>query len=391
MHGVDLPKLMAAYQPYVDNVMSRADLNYILADMLGEITAQHVYVFGGARPEVKPVSVGLLGADYVIDHDRYRFAKVYFGENWNPGLRAPLTEPGVNVHEGEYLLAVDGREVHGSDEIYSFFLERAGKAVQLKVGPDPGGKDARTVTVVPIGSEHALRQREWMEANRKKVDELSGGKLAYVYVPDTAVNGFTYFNRYYFAQNAKQGAVIDERFNGGGWIADYIVDWLQRPLLMAAMTREGKDTVIPRVIFGPKVMLINQFAGSGGDALPWMFRKLRTGPLIGTRTWGGLIGIGGYPDLMDGGAVTAPRFGLFNPDTGEFDVENKGVAPDIEVDITPALWRQGHDPQLEKGVEVALKQMQDHPTPPIKRPKYPVYEWQKMRAGAAAGQTSSDK
>jgi tricorn protease len=389
LHGADLRALMAAYQPYVDNVMSRADLNYIFADMLGEITAQHIYVFGGDRPEVKGVSVGLLGADYSIDHDRYRFTKVYFGENWNPGLRAPLTEPGVNVHEGEYLLAVDGREMHGSDEIYSFFLERAGKAVQLKVGRDPGGKDARSVTVVPIASERSLRQREWMEGNRKKVDELSGGKLAYVYVPDTAVNGFTYFNRYYFAQNSKQGAVIDERFNGGGWIADYIVDWLKRPLLMGAMTREGKDNVIPQVIFGPKVMLINQDAGSGGDALPWMFKKLGTGPLIGTRTWGGLIGIGGYPPLMDGGEVTAPRWGLYNPDTGEFDVENKGVSPDIEVDLDPALWRQGHDPQLEKGVSVALQELKDHPVPPIKRPKYPVYNWQKVRAEATKGQTSS--
>ncbi len=391
LHGADLKALMAAYQPYVDNVMSRADLNYIFADMLGEITAQHVYIFGGARPEVKPVSVGLLGADYSIDHDRYRFAKVYFGENWNPDLRAPLTEPGVNVHEGEYLLAVDGREVEGSDEIFSFFLERAGKSVQLKVGPDPGGKDARTVTVVPIASESSLRQREWIEGNRKKVDELSGGKLAYVYVPDTAVNGFKYFNRYYFAQNSKQGAVIDERFNGGGWIADYIVDWLQRPRLMAAMTRDGKDEVIPRVIFGPKVMLINQYAGSGGDALPWMFKKLGTGTLVGTRTWGGLIGIGGYPPLMDGGEVTAPRWGAFNPDTGEFEVENKGVAPDVEVDLDPALWRQGHDPQLEMGVEVALKQLQEHPVPPIKRPKYPVYDWHKVRAEAAGAQTSSDK
>jgi tricorn protease len=389
LHGADLRALMAVYQPYVDNVMSRADLNYIFADMLGEITAQHIYVFGGDRPEVKGVSVGLLGADYSIDHDRYRFTKVYFGENWNPGLRAPLTEPGVNVHEAEYLLAVDGREVHGSDEIYSFFLERAGKAVQLKVGRDPGGKDARTVTVVPIANERSLRQREWMEGNRQKVDELSGGKLAYVYVPDTAVNGFTYFNRYYFAQNSKQGAVIDERFNGGGWIADYIVDWLRRPLLMAAMTREGKDNVIPQVIFGPKVMLINQYAGSGGDALPWMFKKLGTGPLIGTRTWGGLIGIGGYPPLMDGGEVTAPRWGLYNPDTGEFDVENKGVSPDIEVDLDPALWRQGHDPQLEKGVSVALQELKDHPVPPIKRPKYPVYNWQKVRAEAAKGQATS--
>jgi tricorn protease len=388
LHGADLNQLMTLYQPYVDNAMSRADLNYIFAEMLGEITAQHIYVSGGDRPEVKHVSVGLLGADYSIDHDRYRFAKVYFGENWNPGLRAPLTEPGVNVREGEYLLAVDGRELLGTDEIYSFFLERAGKAVQLKVGPDPSGKDARVVTVVPIASELSLRQRQWIESNRKKVEELSGGKLAYVYVPDTAVNGYTYFNRYYFAQNAKQGAVIDERFNGGGWIADYIVDWLKRPLLMAAMNREGKDNTIPQVVFGPKVMLINEHAGSGGDALPWMFRKLGTGPLIGTRTWGGLIGIGGYPPLIDGGTVTAPRWGIYNPDTGEFDVENKGVAPDIEVEYNPALWRQGHDPQLEKAVEVALQELKDHPLPAIKRPKYPVYNWQRVRAEAAKGQTA---
>ena len=390
LHGLDIKAQMAAYQPYVDNVMSRADLNYIFADMLGDITAQHVYIFGGDRPQPKSVNVGLLGADYTIDHDRYRFAKVYFGENWNPSLRAPLTEPGVNVREGEYLLAVDGRELHGSDEIYSFFLERAGKSVVLKVGPDASGKDARTVTVVPIPDEHSLRQREWMESNRKKVDELSSGKLAYVYLPDTAVNGYTNFNRYYFAQNAKEGAVIDERFNGGGWIADYIVDWLKRPLLAAAMTREGKDSLIPRAVRGPKVMLINEMAGSGGDALPWMFRRLGTGPLIGTRTWGGLIGIGGYPPLMDGGLITAPRWGLFNPDTGEFDVENKGIKPDIEVDLDPALWRQGRDSQLEKGVSVALEELKEHPAPPIKRPKYPVYNWPKVRADAAKGETPSN-
>jgi tricorn protease len=388
LHGADLKSLMASYQPFVDNAMSRADLNYIFADMLGEITAQHVYIFGGDRPEVKQVSVGLLGADYAIEHDRYRFAKVYFGENWNPDLRAPLTEPGVNVHESEYLLAVDGRELHGTDDVYSFFIERAGKAVQLKVGPDASGKDARVVTVVPIGSERTLRLRDWMDSNRRKVDELSGGKLAYVYLPDTAVGGFTNFNRYYFPQNDKQGAVIDERFNGGGWLADYIVDWLSRPLLMSAMTREGKDILLPQVIFGPKVMLINQYAGSGGDALPWMFKQLNIGPLIGTRTWGGLIGIGGYPSLIDGGQITAPRFGLFNPRTGEFDVENIGVSPDIDVDLDPALWRQGHDPQLEKGVSVALSNLKEHPVAPVKRPKYPVYNWPKVRSDAAKGPAS---
>ena len=380
LHGADMKGLMATYQPFVDNVMSRADLNYIFGDMLGEITSQHVYISGGDRPEVKHVGVGLLGADYGIENGRYRFSRVYQGENWNPDLRAPLTEPGVNVREGEYLLAVNGRELKGSDEIYSFFQETAGKSIQLKVASDASGKDARNVSVVPIANERSLRQRAWMDANRHKVDELSKGRLAYVYLPDTAVNGYTNFNRYYFAQTDKQGAVIDERFNGGGWIADYIVDWLKRPLFAVAMTREGKDNDIPQTVFGPKVMLINESAGSGGDALPWMFRRQGTGPLIGTRTWGGLIGIGGYPPLIDGGGITAPRWGIFNPETGEFDVENKGVAPDIEVEFDPALWRKGRDPQLEKGVATALELLKAHPVPEIKRPKYPVYNWPAVRS-----------
>ena len=389
LHGADMKGLIATYQPYVDNVMSRADLSYIFSDMLGEITAQHVYIFGGDRPEVKHVGVGLLGADYRIENGRYRFLRVYQGENWNPDLRAPLTEPGVNVREGEYLLAVNGRELHGSDEIYSFFQETAGKSIQLRVASDANGKDARNVAVVPIANERSLRQRAWMDANRNKVEQLSQGRLAYVYLPDTAVNGYTNFNRYYFAQTDKQGAVIDERFNGGGWIADYIVDWLKRPLLAAAMTREGKDAYIPQAVFGPKVMLINEYAGSGGDALPWMFRRLGTGPLIGTRTWGGLIGIGGYPSLIDGGGVTAPRYGIYNPETGEFDVENTGVTPDIVVEFDPALWRLGHDPQLEKGVATALEELKAHPAPEIKRPKYPVYNWPAVRSGAAGAEKTA--
>ena len=389
LHGLNLKATEAAYQPYVDHVMSRADLSYIFADMLGDITAQHVYITGGDRPEVKHVSGGLLGADYTIDHDRYRFARIYRGENWNPDLRAPLTEPGVNVKEGEYLLAVNGRELRGTDEIYSFFQETAGKSIQLKVGPDPTGKDARSVSVVPIASEQTLRLRAWMDGNRAKVDQLSKRRLAYVYLPDTAVNGFTNFNRYYFAQSDRQGAVIDERYNGGGWIADYIVDWLKRPLLAVAMTREGKDDYVPKTISGPKAMIINEYAGSGGDALPWMFKRLGTGPLIGTRTWGGLIGIGGYPRLIDGGGVTAPRWGLFNPETGEFDVENKGIPPDIEVEADPAAWRQGRDPQLEKAVAVVLDELQNHPAPPIKRPKYPVYNWSEIRDAANASQKSA--
>jgi tricorn protease len=366
----------------VDAVMSRSDLTYVMADLLGEVTAQHIYLGGGDLPRLRSVPGGLLGADYEIANGRYRFKRIYRGENWNPDLRAPLTEPGVNVKEGEYLLAVNGRDLKGTDEVYALFESTAGKSVQLLVGADPGGKGARTVNVVPIPDEASLRLRAWMDRNRLFVEKRSGGKVAYVYLPDTAVGGYTNFNRYYFPQSDRQAAVIDERFNGGGWIADYVVDWLQRPRLMSAMTREGNDTNIPMTIFGPKVMLINEHAGSGGDALPWMFRKLGIGPLIGTRTWGGLIGIGGYPSLVDGGFTTAPRWALYNPDTGAFDVENIGVSPDIEVDLDPAEWRKGRDPQLEKGVDVVLELLKKSPPPPAKRPKYPVYDWQSQRKAA---------
>jgi len=382
LHGADLKSAATAYWPYLAGVMSRDDLTYLLADMLGEMTAQHVYLDGGEAPKPPHVAGGLLGADYQIDHGRYRFSKIYRGENWNPGLRAPLTEPGVDVHPGDYLLAINGKPLSGKDEIFAFFQGTSGKTVQLTVSADPDGKAPRTTSVVPIGDEHALRLRDWMESNRQKVEKLSGGKLAYVYLPDTAARGFTNFNRYYFAQSDKQGAIIDERFNGGGWIADYIVDWLARPRLLMAMTREGRDNTVPQTIFGPKVMLINEYAGSGGDALPWMFKRQHLGPVVGTRTWGGLIGIGGYPDLIDGGRVTAPRWAIYNPDSGEFDVENKGVAPDIEVELDPAAWRQGHDPQLEKGVALALDALKET-APPPKRPKYPVYHWKDVRSQAA--------
>ena len=381
LHGVDLASLAAAYRPYLAGVMSRDDLTYVMADMLGEMTAQHVYIDGGEAPKPPHVPGGLLGADYQIDHGRYRIAKVYRGENWNPGLRAPLTEPGVDVRTGDYILAINGKPLSSKDEIFSFFQETAGKTVRLEVSGSADGKNPRVASVVPIADEHALRLRDWMEGNRQKVERLSGGKVAYVYLPDTAARGYTNFNRYYFAQSDKEAAVIDERFNGGGWIADYIIDWLARPRLSMAMTREGRDTVIPHTVFGPKVMLINEYAGSGGDALPWMFRRQKIGPLIGTRTWGGLIGIGGYPELIDGGRITAPRSAIYNPDSGEFDVENKGVAPDIEVELDPAAWRQGHDPQLEKGVALALKELKQNPP---KRPKYPVYHWSAVRGQAAS-------
>jgi tricorn protease len=337
------------------------------------MTVGHMFVGGGEMPEPKKVKGGLLGADYSLENGRYRIAKVYDGENWNPGLQAPLTQPGVNAKVGDYILAVNGRDLHSQDNIYSFFEETAGKQVVLKIGANADGKDSREVTVVPVDSEENLRHLAWIEANRRAVDQASGGRVAYVYVPNTGGGGYTSFNRYFFSQVGKEAVIIDERFNEGGQLADYIVDYLRRPLMSKVVTREGHDWSTPSAaIYGPKVMIINEMSGSGGDALPWYFRKAGIGPLIGKRTWGGLVGIGGYPELLDGGHVTAPRAAIYGLN-GEWEVENHGVAPDYEVDLDPAAYRQGHDAQLDKAIEVVMQQLKEHPLQQYPRPAYPNY------------------
>jgi tricorn protease len=375
LHGVNLPVMMKRYEPFLDNLGSRGDLNYLMSDMMGEFTCSHLGVGGGSQPEVRRVTGGLLGADYSIENGRYRFARVYSGENWNPDARAPLTQPGVNVVAGEYLLAVQGRELRATDNLYSFFEGTAGRQIALRVGPDPTGKGAREVTVTPVASEYRLRNLAWIEGNRRKVDQLSGGRLAYVHLPDTAFGGYTNFNRYYFAQVGKQGAVMDERFNAGGLQPDYIMDYLKRPLLHYRTMRDGEDITGPLgAIFGPKVMLIDEYAGSGGDTQPWYFRKLGIGPLIGKRTWGGLVGgLGGWPQLMDGGVVSPPSVGFWDPDTNSWVAENTGIPPDIEVEQDPKAMREGRDPQLEKAVEVLLEALKKNPPPKHQRPPFPNY------------------
>lgn len=372
-HGMNLDALKKKYEPFLAGVATREDLNYLFNQMLSEINVGHMYVAGGDFPEIKTIKVGLLGADYSVENGRYRFARVFNGENWNPQLRAPLTQPGVNVVAGEYLLAVNGREVHGTDDIFSFFQETAGKQTLLKVGPNADGAGSREVTVVPIDSDIPLRNRAWVEDNRRKVDELSGGKLAYVYLPNTAGAGFTYFNRYFFAQVGKQGAVIDERYNGGGSAADYVIEYLQRKLWNYWLTREGADFNTPvGGIFGPKAMIINEYAGSGGDYMPWLFHHVGLGPLVGKRTWGGLVGIYDYPPLMDGGFITAPRVAFFTTE-GTWDVENHGVQPDVEIELDPKAWRSGHDLQLEKTVDILMKELEKNPPPAPKHPPFPDY------------------
>jgi len=372
-HGLDLAAAEKKYSPYVANIGSRQDLNYLFAEMLGELTVGHLFIIGGESPEVKRVQTGLLGADYKIENGRYRFARVYNGENWNTDLKAPLTQPGVNVVAGEYLLAVNGRPILGTDNIYAFFEETASKQVVLKVGSDPTGANSREVTVVPVSSETRLRNLAWIEDNRRKVDQMTGGRAAYVYMPDTGFGGYTNFTRYFFAQVGKEAVIVDERFNGGGALATDIIEILQRKLMSLVATRDGEDEDQPQgAIFGPKVMIINEFAGSGGDAMPWYFRRADVGKLVGKRTWGGLVGRAAAPELMDGGFVSSPSSGVWNPN-GQWEVENHGIAPDIEVELEPELVLKGHDPQLEKAVEVVMEELKQHPLPHPHRPAYPNY------------------
>ena len=371
-HGLSIPKIEAKYKPYLDNLASRSEFTYLSTEMLGEITIGHMFV-GGPDSHDNAPKTGLLGADYKIENGRYRIVKILGGQNWTPGLASPLTLPGVYVKEGEYILAVNGRDLHGTDNLYEAFNGTAGKQTILHVGPNPDGKDARDVTVIPIDDEDGLRNLDWVESNRRKVDQLSGGKVAYVYMPNTGGAGYDSFNRYFYAQLDKQALVLDERWNEGGFIADYVVDVLKRFPLSGAKERDGKPIHDPvGAIFGPKVMLINQNSGSGGDAMPWYFHKAEIGKLIGTRTWGGLVGIGGYPPLIDGGYVMAPRYAIYGLH-GDWEVENRGIPPDLMVEELPKDVAAGHDQQLETGVQTVLEELKANPIPEIPIPPYPNY------------------
>lgn len=372
MHGVDWSAMKEKYSVFLPHLSCRSDLNRVIRWMCSELSVGHHRVGGGDYyfdPEL--VEGGLLGADYTIDNGRYKFKKVYGGLNWNPDLRSPLTEPGINVKAGEYLLAVNGQELLSSTNLFSLFEKSAGKIVELTVGPNPDGSGSRTVNVVPVSSESSLRNRDWVEGNIEKVDKATNGRVAYVYVPNTTTLGHIYFKRYFFPQVHKDAIIIDERFNGGGSVADYYIDLLRRPFVSYWNMRYGADLKTPSAsIQGPKVMLIDETAGSGGDLLPWMFRKFKLGKLIGKRTWGGLVGTLGFPILMDGGYVSAPNLAIWTEDG--WIVENVGVPPDIEVEQLPAEVINGRDPQLEKAIEVILNELKENPPVKPERPPYPV-------------------
>jgi tricorn protease len=370
MHGADWPAVYEKYHSLLHYVGHRADLGYLIAMMGGELTVGHSYLLGtGDLPgEDTPVQTGLLGADYKVENGRYRFVHIYTGENWNPDLRAPLSAPGIQVYEGDYLLEVNGKPLAAPTSVYSLFEGSAGRQTLIRVNSTPSLEGSRVLTVVPVASEDGLRTRAWIEANRRKVDQLSGGRLAYVWLPNTGGPGYTSFTRYYYAQQDKDGAIIDERYNHGGMVADYIVNELDRRIMGYFALRDGAESPSPIAgIYGPKVMVINESAGSGGDALPYYFHMRKVGTLVGTRTWGGLVGTLGLPATIDGGGITAPSLAFYDV-SGKWAVENEGIAPDIEVEYTPADVINGHDPQLERAVTEAMKLLENDPVQRVPRP-----------------------
>ncbi len=372
MAGHDWGKIGQRYEQLLPYVGDRSDLNYIIGEMIAELSTSHTYVGGGQTADVKHVNVGLLGVDFEPDRGFYRFKKIYPGQNWDPRFRSPLTEPGVKARQGDYLIAVNGQVVGTTEPPYAYFQNLADKIVSLKVNSQPSEKEAWDVEVKLLGSEADLRYLDWVESNRRKVEEATGGRVAYIHVPDTAIDGLNMFTRYFYPQTDKQALIVDERFNSGGFIPDFFTEVLGRRLLSMWAPREGADFHSPRrAVFGPKVMLINEFAGSGGDAFPYYFRREKIGPLVGKCTWGGLVGISRGIPLMDGGSVTAPEFAIWSPEKGgEWAVENVGVPPDYEVDQRPDLEVQGHDPQLEKAIALVLDVLKKEPPPP-QRPAYP--------------------
>ena len=363
MHGADWPKMKQMYGALLPYAMHRADLNYLLDNMGAEIAIGHSYVRGGEMPEVPPSPGGLLGADFAIESGRYKITRIYDNESWNPDLRAPLAGPGVDVAVGDFIVAINGVELRAPDNIYRLLDGTANRQTVLSVNAKPVLEGARQVTVVPVANEQSLRARAWVEHNRRLVDKLSGGKLAYVYVPNTGQPGYTSFNRYYFAQQDRQGAVVDERYNGGGSAADYIIDVLQRQFdgYFNNVAGDRYPFTSPSAgIWGPKVMIVNEMAGSGGDLMPYMFKLRKVGTLVGKRTWGGLVHTADTPPFIDGGSMIAPRGGFFTRD-GKWAVENEGTAPDIDVENWPKDAVAGKDAQLERAVEEALRLLKEKP------------------------------
>jgi tricorn protease len=373
MHGLDWDAVYEQYRPLVEHVGRREDLSELIVQMIAEMQVGHNRAGGGDIYREAGAATGVLGANLVIENDRYRIARIYTGEAWNPFLTAPLAVPGDEASEGEYILAVDGQELTGDDNIFEYLQGTVGKQVRLRVGPEADGDDARDIVVEPTEFNRLLRLWSWIESNRRIVDEATDGRVGYVYLPDTADFGYTFFNRMFFAQIDREAMIVDERSNSGGQAANYITDVLSRRHLSGWKDRDGLTFNTPAgAMHGPKLMMIDQDAGSGGDYLPYAFRELGIGKLLGKRTWGGLIGISANPSLIDGGALVVPFFRFFDAD-GNWAIENEGVTPDIDVALDPIAANEGRDTQLERAIEEILTELERSPsTVPTQAPPYPT-------------------
>ncbi len=387
-NGLDLTKAEATYAPFVAGLGSRSDLTYLMREMLTNLSVSHLAVndppaddaaggrgggrgrggAGGRGGDAEPSGrAGVLGVDVAADHDRYKITRIYRGDVWLGGSTGPLAQPGVDVREGEYIRSIDGHDLTAAENIDRALDGTAGRAIQLGISKDQAG-EIRVVTVTPAGSDVALRTAATIEDARATVDRMSGGTLAYVYVANTGNEGYDGFVRQYLAQVGKSGVIVDERNNGGGQVADYIIEALRRVPLVQMAPRYGENFALPMdAIYGPRTMMVNEHAGSGGDILPYMFKKYGVGKLVGKRTWGGTIGSGQVPQLIDGGTISVPHFPIADPD-GLWGMEGEGVHPDVEVELDPKAFAAGRDTQLEAAIKLTLDELKAHPPKKIVRP-----------------------
>lgn len=371
MHGVDWNGVYKQYSKLIKYAASREDINFLIGEILGELNASHSYRGGGDLERVKRLNVGYLGIDWETDKKYYKIKKIIRGADWDNEARSPFDLPGLKIKKGDYILAVNGRAINTSKDPYYYFQGLGGKTVELTVNSTPTFKDSKKIIIKTLRSEYRLRHLSWIESNRKRVEAATNGKIGYIYVESTGIMGQNELVRQFYAQYNKQGLIIDERFNDGGQIPDRFIELLDRKPLAFWAVRDGRTWQHPTMAnYGPKVMLINGWSGSGGDAFPHYFRKRKLGPLIGTRTWGGLIGYTGNPRLIDGGGVTVPTFRMYDPN-GDWFKEGYGVDPDIEVIDDASQMAKGVDPQLEAGIKEVLKLLKKYP--PVKR-KNPAYE-----------------
>jgi tricorn protease len=376
MNGVNWEAIRDKYAPLVPYAANRYDLTYILGEVIGELSNSHTYVGGGDQPDLHPVNVGLLGVDFELDSASglYRFKKIYPGENWNPQTRSPLTEPGIDVREGDYLLAVNGRPLRAPQNPYELFVNTANETTAITVNSRPDAEGARTLPVKPIADESQLRENYMIESNRKKVDAATHGRVGYIYIPDMGGPGLNAFVKQFFPQIRKEGLIIDVRYNGGGFVDQLIFERLRRVLVGMDAARNFDNTTLPPVVFhGYMAAITNQYAASDGDIFSEFFKVYKLGPLIGERTWGGVRGIRGEFPLLDGGYITRPEFAHYDLNS-KWVVENRGVAPDIEVDDRPDDVVRGKDAQLDRAIQEVMKQIEANPKKlPPRPPDLPAY------------------